>query len=95
MEKMEKILVNYVCPSLELICDEIEWEEIPSALDKFEIFCKSLDDIPECEQTEFLADIIIDSFIEQASPILFIYGSSSPKIIKEADKLLLLFQMLL
>jgi len=62
MENVEKILVNYVCPSLELICDDIEWEEIPSALDKFEMFCKSLDDIPECEQTEYLADLIIDSF---------------------------------
>lgn len=61
---MEKILVNYVCPSLELICDEIEWEEIPSALDKFDMFCKSLDDIPECEQTEYLADIIYNSLFE-------------------------------
>ena len=59
---MEKIFLNYVCPSLELVEENVEWEDI--TLDKFDMFCKSLDDIPECEQTEYLADLIIDCFTE-------------------------------
>lgn len=48
----------------DLIEENISWEEIPSELDKFDMFCKSLDNIPEHEQTEFLADIILNSFME-------------------------------
>ena len=48
----------------DLVEENIRWEEIHSALDKFDMFCKSLDNIPEHEQTEFLADIILNSFME-------------------------------
>lgn len=48
----------------DLVEENVIWEEIPSVLDKFDIFCKSLDDIPEHEQTEYLADIILNSFME-------------------------------
>ena len=71
-----------VCPSLELVEEEISWEEIPSAicdykdylrtmeeireeekiLNEFDNTCKSIDDIPEHEQTEYIADLIINSF---------------------------------
>lgn len=71
-----------VCPSLELVEEEISWEEIPSAicdykdylrtmeeireeekiLNEFDKTCKSIDDIPEHEQTEYIADLIINSF---------------------------------
>ena len=43
----------------DLIEENVSWEEIPSELDKFDMFCKSLDNIPEHEQTEFLAEIIL------------------------------------
>ena len=48
-----------VCPSFELVEENISWEKILSDFDKS---CKSIDDIPEDEQTEFIADIIINSF---------------------------------
>ena len=60
---MEKILLNYVCPSLELIEEEIEWEEIDTIKD-FEMFSKTLDDLSEDEQLEYLSDIIYNSLFE-------------------------------
>ena len=54
-----------VCPSLELVKEEISWEEIiqeEKILNEFDKTCKSIDDIPEGEQAEFIADIIINSF---------------------------------
>ena len=49
-----------VCPSLELVEEEISWEEI--ILNEFDKTCKSIDDIPEGEQAEFIAFMIINSF---------------------------------
>lgn len=40
--------------NMELIYTGITWEEV----------CKTLDDLPEHEQVEFLADIIIDCLFE-------------------------------
>lgn len=60
---MEKILLNYVCPSLELIEEEIEWEEIDTIKD-FEMFSKTLDNLSEDEQLEYLSDIIYNSLFE-------------------------------
>lgn len=60
---MEKILLNYVCPSLELMEEEIEWQEIDTIKD-FEMFCKSLDDLSEDEQLDYLSDIIYNSLFE-------------------------------
>ena len=54
-----------VCPSLELVKEEISWEEIiqeEKILNEFDKTCKSIDDIPEGEQAEFIADMIINSF---------------------------------
>lgn len=53
---------------LELIEENISWDDIysldmASPINKFDAFCKSLDDIPEQEQTEFIADIILNSFL--------------------------------
>ena len=48
-----------ICPSLELVEEEISWEEI---LNEFDKTCKSIDDIPEGEQAEFIADMIINNF---------------------------------
>ena len=60
---MEKILLNYVCPSLELIEEEIEWEEIDTIKD-YEMFSKTLDNLSEDEQLEYLSDIIYNSLFE-------------------------------
>ena len=60
---MEKILLNYVCPSLELIEEEIEWEEIDTIKD-FEMFYKNLDNLYDDEQIEYLSDIIYNSLFE-------------------------------
>ena len=54
-----------VCHSLELVKEEISWEEIiqeEKILNEFDKTCKSIDDIPEGEQAEFIADMIINSF---------------------------------
>ena len=54
-----------VCPSLELVKEEISWEEIiqeEKILNEFDKTCKSIDDIPEGEQAEFIADMIINNF---------------------------------
>ena len=60
---MEKILLNYVCPSLELMEENIEWEEIDTIKD-FEMFSKTLDNLSEDEQLEYLSDIIYNSLFE-------------------------------
>ena len=64
---MEKILINYVCPSLELIEENIDWEEITEKeklIKEYDNFCKSLDDLSEDEQLEYLSDIIYNSLFE-------------------------------
>ena len=45
----------------EIVDGFISWEDIPSDMSTFELFNRTLDDIPEDEQTEFLADIILNS----------------------------------
>ena len=52
---------------LELVENNVCWEDIPSvlcqpsALDEFDNLCKTLDNLPEEEQLEFLADMIYNS----------------------------------
>ena len=46
---------------LELAEENISWEEIPSAICDYKDYLKTLDEIREEEQTEFIADIILNS----------------------------------
>lgn len=53
---------------LELVENNISWEEVPSALCKpsaineFDNYCKTLDNLSEEEQLDFITDMVLNSF---------------------------------
>ena len=53
---------------LELVENNVCWEDIPSvlcqpsALDKFDNYCKTLDNLSEAEQLDFITDMVLNSF---------------------------------
>lgn len=53
---------------LELVENNVCWEDIPSvlcqpsALDEFDNYCKTLDNLSEAEQLDFIADMVLNSF---------------------------------
>lgn len=46
---------------LELVENNVSWEDIPSVIDEYDNLCKTLDNLSEEEQLEFLADMIYNS----------------------------------
>ena len=47
---MEKNLKSYIYPDMELVDENIEWEQIKN----IEMFSKSLDNLSEVEQLEYI-----------------------------------------
>lgn len=64
---MEKILLSYVCPSLELMEEDVEWEEIKEEeklIKEYDNLCKTLDNLSEDEQLDYLSDMICNALFE-------------------------------
>ena len=76
---MEKILFNYVCPSLELMEEEIDWEEIPSAICDYKDYLKTMEEIKEEEKLikeydnfcKSLDDLSEDEQLDYLSDIIY------------------------